>query len=171
MIRKSLVALAAVTAASFAQATLVTYNFSGSFDDAPSTTVLTGTFSYDTEEVSNGGGEGAFNLATLTLSFLGKSYTKADAVDPYIAFEGGLLVGPNGLFHLTADAGSVSSSLALQPLFGTSSFTYSVAGSATGPATDHLGTLTVSAVPEPASWALALGGLAAVALRTRRRRA
>ncbi|MDC6695439.1 FxDxF family PEP-CTERM protein, partial [Leclercia adecarboxylata] len=79
---------------------------------------------------------------------------------PYAQFDAGSLTGPNALFN-TAGGGR----LELQSFFGSSNFTYNIAG------TDKLGTLTISAVPEPQTYALMLGGLAAVAFIARRRKA
>ena len=125
MIRKSLLALAALTLTCATQA--ATYNFSGSFDADPSTSVLAGSFSFDDGVVAAGGFDGDFSLTSLTFSFQGQSYTLAQATDPYVKFEGGTLTGPNAMFSTPA-----GHALALQSFFGSSGFTYSVSGA--GPA-------------------------------------
>lgn len=158
MIRKSLLALAALTLAAAAQA--ATYSISGSFDSDPTTPVLTGSFSFDEAQVAAGGFDGAFDLSDLTIHFGGETFTLLQAADPYVQFEGGLLTGPNALF--TTSAGG---QLSLQSFFGSSNFNYAINGSDIG------GALTISAVPEPASLALMLGGLGAVMLVSRRRKA
>lgn len=161
MIRKSLLALAALTLAGAAQASL--YTVTGSFDADPGTEVLTGTLDFSDAEVAAGGADGAFALTALSFSFLGESFTLAGAFDPYVQFEGGTLTGPNASF--TTSAGDT---LALQSFFGVAGFTFSGANG------DRLGTLSLApaatALPEPASLALALGGLGAAALGARRRK-
>jgi hypothetical protein len=161
MIRKFLLALAALTLAGAAQAAL--YNVTGSFDANPGVDVLTGTFSFDDTEVAQGGFDGQFTLTSLDFTFLGDSFTLADATDAYVQFEGGSLTGPNGLFSTSGGE------LALQSFFGSSGFTFApLRGD------EALGTLVLTAantVPEPLSLALVLGGLGAAALGSRRRRA
>lgn len=154
MIRKTLLALAALSVFAAAQAS--PYTFSGSFDTDPSSPVITGSFNFDDGLVL---GDGDFDLIALNVNFMGSSYALSDATDPYVTFESGMLTGPNGLFALVG-----GDTLALQSFFGTSAFTYS---SANG---DALGTLTISAVPEPTALALSLAGLGAVGLATARRR-
>jgi hypothetical protein len=160
MIRKSLLALAALTLAGAALAS--PHSITGSFDSNPGVTVLTGTFDFDDSQVAAGGFDGAFDLSSLNFSFNGESFTLAQAApnSAYVQFDGGTLTGPNGFFT-TAGGGS----LELQSFFGSSNFTFS---SARG---DLLGTLTIAAVPEPASLALVLGGLAVVGAASRRRKA
>jgi hypothetical protein len=161
MIRKSLLALAALTLAGAAQASL--YTVTGSFDANASVDVLSGSFEFDDAEVAAGGFDGAFTLTALNFSFLGESFTLADATDPYVQFDGGTLTGPNGLFT------TAGGTLALQSFFSSANFTFSpLRGD------DQLGTLVITAantVPEPVSLALVLGGLGAATLGSRRRRA
>lgn len=86
------------------------------------------------------------SLISLSLNFQGQSFTLAQASTayaPYAQFDAGSLTGPNALFN-TAGGGR----LELQSFFGSSNFTYNIAG------TDKLGTLTISAVPEPQTYAL-----------------
>ncbi len=158
MIRKSLLALAALTLAGAAAA--APHIITGSFDSDPSVTVLTGTFDYDDAQVATGGFDGAFDLTSLNFMFNGESFTLAQAAmnSAYVQFDGGTLTGPNGFFT-TATGGT----LELQSFFGSSNFTFSTQRG------DQLGTLAITAaVPEPASLALVLGGLAAVGAVSRR---
>lgn len=156
MIRKTILALTALVLAGAAHAS--PYTFTGSFDTDPSSTVITGRFNFDDALVAAGGSDGSFDLSALSISFMGQAYSLSDATDPYVQFEAGALTGPNAMFTLGS-----GKTLALQSFFGSSSFTYAVAG------VDTLGTLTISAVPEPASLALLLTGLGVVGLVTRRR--
>lgn len=158
MIRTTTLALAALTLAGAAQA--ATYQFQGSFDTAATVTVLTGSFSFDDTLAAAGGFDGTFDLTALTVSFQGQTFTLPQATNAYVQFEGGTLTGPNALFQ-TAAGGQ----LELQSFFGSSNFTFNQAGK------DQLGTLTISAVPEPQTYALLLGGLAAVGFIARRRKA
>jgi len=156
MIRKTLLALAALVLAGAAQAS--PYTFTGSFDTDPSSPVITGLFNFDDSLVAAGGSDGAFDLSSLSISFMGQAYSLSDATDPYVQFEAGSMTGPNALFGLGG-----GNTLALQSFFGSSNFTYSAGG------VDTLGTLTISAVPEPSSWALAVVGLAVIGGMARRR--
>ena len=161
MIRKTLTALAVLSLAT-AAAQAATYNFPGSFDDNANTTVLSGTFSFDDAVVAAGGFDGAFDLAALNFTFGGQSYTLPQSFpgSAYVQFESGSLTGPNA--HFTTPAGN---GLDLQSFFGASNFTYTVNG------LDQNGTLTITAaVPEPATWALGLAGLAAIGFVLNRRR-
>lgn len=161
MIRKTLLALAALTLAGAAQAAL--YNVTGSFDSDTSVDVLTGTFDFSDAEVATGGFDGQFALTSLSITFMGETFTLADATDAYVQFEGGFITGPNGAFNT---AGGV---LSLQSFFSSSAFTF-----APTLGNEALGTLVLTqaaTVPEPLSLALVLGGLGAASLASRRRKA
>jgi len=157
MIRKTLLALAALVLTGAAQAS--PFIFTGSFDTNPTNTVITGQFDFDDSLVAAGAGDGPFVLSALSVNFMGQSYSLSGATDPYVQFEGGSMTGPNALFTLGG-----GNTLALQSFFGASAFTYSSGN------VDMLGTLTISAVPEPASLALMLAGLGGVGYAATRRR-
>ena len=96
MTRKTILALAALTLAAAAQAS--PYTLTGSFDSAPSSTVITGLFNFDDSLVAAGGSDGVFDLSALSISFMGQAFSLSDATDPYVQFEAGALIGPNALF-------------------------------------------------------------------------
>jgi MYXO-CTERM domain-containing protein len=153
-------ALALFTGALAAQA--ATFNFSGTVNFGPQLgQQLSGQFSFDDAAAALAGPDGTVALSSLSLSFLGQTFQLAQAIDPYAQFEGGQLLGPNAGFSGFA---TPAATLQLQSFFGSSGFTFSANGQ------DSLGDLTISAVPEPASWALGLAGLAVLAGLSRRRR-
>jgi len=154
-------AMALLTGALTAQA--ATYNFSGTVISGPQLgQLLSGQFSFDDAAAALAGPDGSVDLTGLSLSFLGQTFQLGQALDPYAQFEGGQLIGPNAGFSGFAVPGAT---LQLQSFFGSSNFTYNAGG------LDSLGELSISAVPEPASWALGLAGLAVVLGLSRRRRA
>ena len=165
MIRKSALAFAAaVMLAGAAQAG--TYAITGSFDTDPTVSVLAGSFSFDDTVVAAGSSDDSFALTALTLSFQGQTFNLNDATNAYVQFDAGTLVGPNALFS-TVDGGKLE--LQSFSFFGSNSsnFTFRLASG-----TEQYGTLGLTAaVPEPASYALALAGLGALGLIARRRKA
>lgn len=164
MIRKSALALAAALTL-VGTANAATYAITGSYDADPTADVLTGSFSFSDSDIAAGSIDDTFALTALTLTFQGTTYTLTNAVNAYVQFDAGMLVGPNASF----DTGNGVLSLQSFSFFGTNSsnFIYTVAGGG-----DASGTLNfTAAVPEPASYALALAGLGALGLVARRRKA
>lgn len=157
-------ALAAALALASQAASAASFNFSGVVDFSAATPSLIGQtievqFSFDDAAAALVGPNGTVALQSLQVSFLGQTYFLPQAVDAYAQFEGGLLVGPNAGF-----ANVSGGDLQLQSFFGSSGFAYSLNGA------DSVGELSVSAVPEPSSWALGLAGLGLVCGVARRRR-
>ncbi|MDR7330961.1 PEP-CTERM sorting domain-containing protein [Roseateles asaccharophilus] len=161
MIRTTAFALTALALAASAHAG--TYAIAGTFDNDPTVEVLTGSFSFSDAEVAAGGSDGAFTLTSLNFTFLGQTYTLADASSAYVQFDFGSLSGPVATVALTTGG-----SLDLQSFFGASYFTHLTA------AGEAYGTLTLDAaatVPEPASYALVLAALGGGLFARRRRQA
>ncbi len=146
-------------------ASAATYTFSGQISFSAQTPSLLGetlTVSFslsDAAVAALNGGDGSVALSSLNLSFLGQTRDLSQAIDAYAQFEAGQLIGPNAGFQ-----GLAGGDLQLVSSFGNSSFYYSLNGK------DSLGDLSVSAVPEPSTWALGLAGLAVVGSLARRRR-
>jgi MYXO-CTERM domain-containing protein len=165
MIKLKTLALVAALALASQAASAATFNFTGVVDFSAASPSLVGqsiavAFSYDDVAAALAGPDGAVDLLSLDVSFLGQTYHLPQAVDAYAQFEGGLLVGPNAGF-----ADVAGGALQLQSFWGSSGFAYSLNGA------DSLGDLSVSAVPEPASWALGLAGLGLLGAVVRRRAA
>ena len=165
-IRKALLALAALALTTGAvQASPVNYTFNGVIEDTTGTPSLvgsafSGTFSFDDALLSNS--TNFLNLTSLSVSFLGVSYTLGQASPgSAVNFLGGQVTGIDAYF-------SSANQLTLTNGFGTPYLNYISAAEI-----ESNGSYTVSAVsavPEPAMLALSLGGLVALGLVTARRR-
>ncbi|MGS0756013.1 PEP-CTERM sorting domain-containing protein [Roseateles sp. GG27B] len=160
MIRNTLLALAATLALGTAEA--ASYNFNGQIETGPALgQTFNGQFSFD-ETLLTGSAYELLDLGSWTLNALGQTYTAAGAtVAPQAAFWDGQFVGISA-FHRTA-VGSVS---LIDGYFDLSSAYLSYVT----PLGDGIGSYTVSAVPEPSTWALGLAGLAVIGVMARRRR-
>ncbi|CAN5226399.1 hypothetical protein BH11PSE10_BH11PSE10_00260 [soil metagenome] len=162
---KAMLALAAlVLTAGAVQASPVNYTFSGVIEDtngAPTLVgeVFSGTFSFDDALLTNS--TDFLDLTGLTVSFLGVSYTLADAAPgSAVDFFAGQVTGIDAYF-------AAANQLTLTNGFGSPYLNYiSAAG------VESNGSLTVTAVPvpEPAALALSLAGLGAAGFATMRRR-
>ncbi len=155
-------AFAATLALAAQAASAASFNFTGVVYFSAATPSLfgqtiSGQFSYDDAAAALAGPDGSVNLLSLEVSFLGQTYSLPQAVadSAYAQFEAGLLLGPNAGF-----ANVEGGFLQLQ----SNGFAYNFNE------IDSLGDLTVSAVPEPSSWALSLAGILAVGALVRRRR-
>jgi hypothetical protein len=160
---KAMLALAAlVLTAGAAQAAPVNYTFGGVIEDtngAPTLVgeVFSGTFSFDDALLTNS--TDFLDLTGLTVSFLGVSYTLADASPGSVVdFFAGQVTGIDAYF-------AAANQLTLTNGFGSPYLNYiSAAG------VESNGSFTVTAVPEPAALALSLAGLGAAGFATTRRR-
>ena len=146
------------------------FNFSGSTDSGPLVGMpFSGSFSYND---SNLPADGDALLSAFTLGFAGQSYTLASAVgQPAAVFAGGSFIGLSYLDDASPDA-AVRPRVALVPgAFGIADAYLAYEGAS---GLGGFGSYAVSAVPEPASAWLLLGGLVAGSLmwpERRRRRA
>lgn len=166
--RAALTAVLLATAALSAQA--ADYTFAGLTDSGPlNPAPFSGSFSFDDPAP---GFDGAIALDALSLLFAGQSYTLASAdagTAPVAWFAAGSLLGidyqdsgaadPATRPHVQLLAGWIDISEAY--------FSYDTTGSGV----EGFGSLGISAVPEPAGWALLLAGLGLVGLLGRRRSA
>ncbi|RTL17798.1 MAG: PEP-CTERM sorting domain-containing protein [Burkholderiales bacterium] len=164
MISKTLLA-AALTAASFAtQAATVVYNFQSSAFDSGSLAgqSFSGQFSFDDAALT--ASTSTLPLLSLSFSLGGQSYTLAQATagTTGAVFNAGALSGVNAVFS------GGSRSVELTWGFGSPYAFYQQSTSNFGFADLSFST---AAVPEPQTYALMLGGLAAVGFIARRRKA
>jgi len=158
MMRQTLLAAALALAGLSAQA--ATFNFSGLLEDGPlAGQSFSGQFSYD-ESLLGGVAYELLDLSSWSLSALGSNLSGA-GMPVQAAFWDGQFVGLNGSYAV----GSYQLNLG----DGTVDFSGAYLAYKT-PAGEGFGSYTVSAVPEPESYALMLAGLGCVGLLARRRR-
>ncbi len=160
MIRKSLLALAAVTTLAFAggaQAANVDYTLNGVIESGPLAGMsFSGLFSFDDSTLSSN--PDSLPVTALSLSFNGHTYSLADAnPDASVSFDTGMVVG------VDATWGTDTSGVLLSSAFGSPYL---------GDTSNNFGSYTVTAaaaVPEPSSWMMGLAGLAMMGAVVRRR--
>jgi hypothetical protein len=160
-------ALAALLLCS-AAAQAATFSLSGITDFGPlSGTAFSGLFSYSDIGLPT---DGETPLTGFTLSFAGQSYTLASATDtPTAVFADGSFVGLSYVDDASTDT-ALRPQVSFTPgFFGLSDAHFDYIGS--GDPDSGFGSYSVSAVPEPATLALWLGGLTLLlgAARARRR--
>ena len=159
---KTLVTLAALLALGSGAAQAASYNFSGQIETGPALgQSFDGEFSFD-ESLLTGSAYELLDLSSWTLNALGQTYTSAGATaTPQAAFWDGQFVGISATY--TSASGGVNL------VDGFTDFSGAYLAYET-PAGSGFGSYTISAVPEPSSWALGLAGLGLIGVAARRRR-
>ena len=160
-IRKQMLALAvaALATLSTGQAQAITYNFDGTIEQGALTgQAFGGQFSFDDSTLD--ANTDWLPLSSLEFVFDGQGYNLAGAAagSTSVSFSGGEILGIDAVY------GDDTQGFVLTNGFGSPYLAYTAG---------NFGSYTVSvaaAVPEPASWALGLSGLAAVGAIVRRRR-
>jgi hypothetical protein len=139
-----------------AKAATVTYNLAGTIETGSLTgQTFSGTFSYD-NSLLRGSGFEFLDVSQVNLSFLGSTFTAADAdSDPTVEFADGIFLG------LNFSASSFTPEFSLIPAFGNTVATFSYIGANDDGSGSIQYTLS-AAVPEPSTVlgliALGIGG-------------
>ena len=164
MIHLKTLALAAGLALASQAAMAASYNFSGSIDAGGPLPVqaFSGQFSFD-ETLLTHSGEEFVNLSAWNLLAFGNNYSFAGSdAAPRAAFFNGELLGVEVSYSVGVTPG-------VAMISGPSSVADAFLVYRTAAGLEGLGSYTVSAVPEPSSWALSLAGILAVGAMVRRR--
>lgn len=157
--RKTLLAAAMVLAGLNAHAD--TLNFSGQLETGPLLGAsFSGSFSFDASLLTGSGHE-LVDLSSWSLSALGQNLSGGGSSAVQAAFWDGQFVGLDGIYAVGSYVFNLGNGVTD---FSNAYLAY------TAPSGDGFGSYTVSAVPEPESYALMLAGLGCVALLARRRK-
>lgn len=164
-LRSTVLALALLAGIPAAQAATQTWNFNGTLDSGHfSGQNYGGTFSFD-DVALTGVADEWLTVGNLSLSFLGSSYTQANATvgsTPEVSFYDGVFLG------LSYSAGTTGDGFTFTPGYSTSGDAFVSYDTPAG--SSGAGSVIYAPVPEPETYAMLLAGLGLLGMMGRRRK-